>query len=178
MKIYSMVFAAIIFGSCSNTTQEDGNATSEKDVVETELVSEPILAMFGNEITENGAVLAADVLAQLNGADSIKTKLSGPILKVCQAKGCWMTMQVSDEQNMHVSFKDYGYFVPKDIDGKESIIEGYAYMETMSVDDLKHYAEDAGKSQEEIDAITEPETKLSFVADGVIVKDYEVASAE
>ena len=87
-------------------------------------------------------------------------------------------MQVSDEQNMHVSFKDYGYFVPKDIDGKESIIEGYAYMETMSVDDLKHYAEDAGKSQEEIDAITEPETKLSFVADGVIVKDYEVASAE
>ena len=84
-------------------------------------------------------------------------------------------MRVNDEQSMHVSFKDYGFFVPKDIDGKETVIEGYAYIETMSVDDLKHYAEDEGKTVEEIDAITEPETNLSFVADGVIVKDYSVA---
>ena len=85
-----------------------------------------------------------------------------------------MSMRVNEEQFMHVSFKDYGFFVPKDIDGKETIIDGYAYIETMSVDDLRHYAEDEGKSAEEIEAITEPETNLSFVADGVIVKDYAV----
>ena len=36
---------------------------------------------------------------------------------------------------------------------------------------LKHYAEDAGKSQKEIDKITKPEYKISFIADGVIIKN-------
>lgn len=178
MKIYSIVFAALIFTACSSANTEDTAEVSNEETSQEEVAAEPQMAMYGMEITEEGAVSASEVLNQLNGADSVKTKLVGSILKVCQAKGCWMTMQVSDDQNMHVSFKDYSYFVPKDIDGKESVIEGYAYMETMTVDELKHYAEDAGKTQEEIDAITEPETKLSFVADGVIVKDYEVAIAE
>ena len=43
-------------------------------------------------------------------------------------------------------------------------------METYDVDYLKHLAQDAGKSQEEIDAISEPETKLSYVATGVLIK--------
>lgn len=176
MKIYSMIVTALIFCACASSSNDDEAAILEEDT--TAVFVEPQLAMFGMEITEEGAVSANEVLSQLNGADSVKTKLVGPILKVCQAKGCWMTMQVSDDENMHVSFKDYGFFVPKDIDGKESIIEGYAYMQTMSVDDLRHYAEDAGKTQEEIDAITEPKTKLSFVADGVIVKDYAVAVSE
>jgi len=34
---------------------------------------------------------------------------------------------------------------------------------------LRHYAEDAGKSKEEIEKITEPETNLMFLADGVLI---------
>ena len=33
------------------------------------------------------------------------------------------------------------------------------------------FAEDAGKSQEEIDAITEPELRLAFTATGVMIED-------
>ncbi len=40
----------------------------------------------------------------------------------------------------------------------------------MSVEDQRHYAEDAGKGEDEIAAITEVETTLSFEADGVLVK--------
>jgi hypothetical protein len=43
-------------------------------------------------------------------------------------------------------------------------------MKTTSVAELQHYAEDAGKSKEEIAKITEPKLELTFVADGVIVK--------
>ena len=39
-----------------------------------------------------------------------------------------------------------------------------------SVEELKHYAEDAGETQEVIDAITEPEISLAFEAKGVIIK--------
>ena len=50
-------------------------------------------------------------------------------------------------------------------------MQGMAYMDTTSVDMLRHLAEDAGKSQEEIDAITQPELTLAFEATGVVIKD-------
>ena len=40
----------------------------------------------------------------------------------------------------------------------------------MSVADLKHYAEDAGKSPEEIAKITEPSIEFAFEANGVLLK--------
>lgn len=71
---------------------------------------------------------------------------------------------------MRVSFKDYDFFVPKDIEGKTVVFEGKAFSRVTPVKELKHYAEDAGKSKEEVAKITEPEKALVFVADGVIVK--------
>jgi len=68
-----------------------------------------------------------------------------------------------------VRFKDYGFFVPKDISGKDVIVEGKAYSTEVSVEELRHYAEDAGKSKEEIMAITEPEQTYAFLATGVRV---------
>lgn len=148
--------------------------------VETSLVEAPELsvAYFGSQITEDGAQDAATVLQSLAGSDSVRMKVTGRVDKVCQVKGCWMTMDVGQAEPMHVTFKDYSFFVPKNIDGKEAVIEGYARMETLTVDEQKHYAQDEGKSQAEIDAITEDKVTLSFVADGVIVKDYKIGSAE
>lgn len=173
MKNILYVFTLLAFVSCSSETSKD--VASEETVEVQEAIAEPQMAMYGEAVVEEGVQDVSTILAQLEGSDSVRTKVIGTIEKVCQVKGCWMSMRVNEEQSMHVSFKDYGFFVPKDIDGKETIIDGYAYIETMSVDDLKHYAEDEGKSAEEIEAITEPETNLSFVADGVIVKDYAVA---
>ena len=76
------------------------------------------------------------------------------------------------EEPMHVTFKDYGFFVPKEgMEDKEAIFEGIAFVDTLSVDMLRHYAEDEGKSQEEIDAITEPELAYTFEAIGVIIDE-------
>jgi hypothetical protein len=38
-----------------------------------------------------------------------------------------------------------------------------------SVDELKHYAKDAGKSQAAIDSIVAPKVTYSFMADGVLI---------
>lgn len=81
-----------------------------------------------------------------------------------------MTIDKGDGSSMRVSFKDYGFFVPKDISGKTVIVEGKATVTTTTVEELRHFAEDAGKSKEEIAKITEGKTELTFEADGVIVK--------
>ena len=99
------------------------------------------------------------------------TKLEGQILSTCPMKGCWMKMSV-ERDTILVRFKDYGFFVPKNgIEGKRTIINGNISVDTLSVAQLQHYAEDAGKSKEEIALINKPEITISFLADGVLIKE-------
>jgi hypothetical protein len=80
-----------------------------------------------------------------------------------------MTMDSGESGQMMVRFKDYGFFVPKDISGREVVVHGKAYYQLTPVEDLRHYAEDAGQSPEEVAAITEPKQELHFLAEGVRV---------
>jgi hypothetical protein len=124
---------------------------------------------FGEKIKLDGAIEGASFLKQIDGKDSLLVKISAPIVNVCQKKGCWMNVDLGEGKQMMVRFKDYGFFVPKDADGKIAVMDGVAFREVLSVDMLRHYAEDAGKSKEEIEKITEPETRLSFEASGVLI---------
>jgi hypothetical protein len=98
-------------------------------------------------------------------------KVEAKVNSCCQKRGCWMMVDLQNGEEMRVSFKDYGFFVPIDAAGKTVIMQGRAWQDTTSVDMLRHYAEDAGKSKEEIAKITEPEIKLAFEADGLILKN-------
>ena len=128
---------------------------------------------FGEKITEENIVPSDELVNALVKTGSTQSKVSGEVTGVCQMKGCWMTVNMGNNQEMMVRFKDYGFFVPKDITGQTVVIEGQALMDTVSVEDQRHYAEDAGLSEEEISSITEPKTQLSFVVDGVILKEKE-----
>jgi len=80
-----------------------------------------------------------------------------------------MKLQKSDGEPLMVKFKDYKFFMPKDIVGKDVVLEGQAVVKEVPVKQLKHYAKDAGKSQEEIDKIKESKREIQFVAAGVLV---------
>jgi hypothetical protein len=125
---------------------------------------------FGAKIKAKGAVGYTDMLTKMATVDSMAIKVRGTVKSVCQKKGCWMN--ISDGQTskeMFVQFKDYGFFMPLDITGREVIMQGYAYRDVTSVEDLRHFAEDKGKSKEEIEAITEPKEELKFLASGVLL---------
>jgi hypothetical protein len=81
-------------------------------------------------------------------------------------------MDMGGEEAM-VKFKDYGFFIPKDIAGQEVIVDGVAFIEEVSVEDQRHFAEDAGKTTEEIAAITEPKRTLSFTSSGVLIPEKQ-----
>ncbi|NND33844.1 MAG: DUF4920 domain-containing protein [Saprospiraceae bacterium] len=127
---------------------------------------------FGDEITLESAMVYDDLMIALEGKDSVQAKVAGQIDDVCQVKGCWMNVsgKTSENQSVFVKFKDYGFFVPKDAAGKDVVIEGVAYREITPVEELRHYAKDAGKSEEEIAEITDPKEEIRFVANGVLIK--------
>ncbi len=113
--------------------------------------------------------LAIEKLAEFK--DGEKIQLTTTIEKTCAVKGCWMEVKDGKGGIMRVTFKDYGFFVPTEgVEGKETIIEGILEKKTYTVDELRHFAEDAGKSSDEIAMITEPKEEFSFVADGVVIR--------
>jgi Domain of unknown function (DUF4920) len=123
---------------------------------------------YGAGTATEGAVPVSQI--ETNMKDKKFTgRVTGKVLSVCQEKGCWMKMEKASGETMMVKFKDYGFFMPKNIVGKEVVVDGEATVTETSVKQLKHYAGDAGKSKEEISKITAPKKELIFTAKGVLV---------
>ncbi len=163
MKYFALVLCLLIV-SCKNTTpKETIDLTTYKN--------------FGEAFQLNEGVLDADALSNLyqnlSDKDTLEVVVKSPITAVCQTKGCWMTLPLKNNQESFIKFKDYAFFVPLNAAGSVAIVKGKAYKKVTTVEALKHYAEDAGKSEDEINNITEPEETLAFMADGVYLKKSE-----
>ena len=140
-----------------------------KAQVEPTVSSDGTQSFFGEKIDDTGAESLDAVITQLTEKEEIETKIKGTVTSVCKKKGCWMSVQSEKGEEIFVKFKDYGFFMPLDCEGQEVIMRGKAFTEVTSVDELRHYAEDEGKSKEEIEKITEPISELKFMSDGVIL---------
>ncbi|UAB74574.1 DUF4920 domain-containing protein [Mesoflavibacter sp. SCSIO 43206] len=166
-KYFLMMAVAVSFLACKN------EAKQETQTIETETETVDVnYKSFGKEIMADDAIAANSMLdhyKDLKVGDSINTKVKLKVNEVCQAKGCWMTADLGDGNEVRVTFKDYGFFMPKNISGEEVIVNGQAFVKEMPVEELRHYAEDAGKTKEEIEAITEPKRTYALVADGVLL---------
>lgn len=166
-KVFFVVLLASFAWACSQNQQTQEEVGAEK------------VGTYGAEISEDGAISVEDMLAQLSSSDSVMVKVKGEITATCAMKGCWMNLVMPNGDDMRVTFKDYGFFVPKEgMEGNVALIEGVVTKTITDVETLKHYASDAGKPEEEILAITEPKEELAFVANGVIIyKTQEAGSA-
>lgn len=166
MRIIILAFLAVlVLNSCKKKIEESEKLPDETPKVE--------YVSFGSQIIPDDAIAAssmAEHYKSMNAGDSINSKMVAKVTSVCQAKGCWMTLDLGGNEDVMVKFKNYGFFVPKDISGKEVIVNGKAYVKEVSVDERRHYAEDAGKSAEDIAGITEVKRTYSFEADGVLLK--------
>ena len=157
LLLVSVMVCFVAYGGYSQ--EADTKSSEESEVI-----------YRGKKISEEGAITVQEMIEQMGDKKKMKTKIKAEVISCCQKKGCWMQVDLGDGELMRVRFKDYGFFVPFDSPGKTAIMEGVAFYDEVSVGMLQHYAEDAGKSKEEIEAITESEYKLAFEATGVILK--------
>ncbi|WP_374541908.1 DUF4920 domain-containing protein [Flavobacterium sp.] len=151
----------VILASC----KQNKEAVQEKEVKKE-------FAVFGDSISNEKALTAAQMLAKyqtLKTGDTLAVKFTTKINEICQNKGCWMTLDLGQDQQAFVKFKDYGFFVPMNAQNREVVVEGKAFIEETPVAELKHYAEDEGKSKEAIDSIKTPKKELKFLAHGVLI---------
>ncbi len=124
--------------------------------------------VFG-EVSEKGTVITANELETKMVDNKFEGKVKGKVVEVCKAMGCWAKIQKEDGSTIMIKVKDHEFAMPLDIVGKIVVAEGSAELKETSVNMLKHYAEDAGKSKEEVDKIKEPKKELLMTIKGVKV---------
>ncbi|WP_316798871.1 DUF4920 domain-containing protein [Pedobacter frigidisoli] len=126
---------------------------------------------FGEEVKPGEVKPAAKMEAAMGEKKAVDMKIEGKVVDVCKKKGCWMALEMPNGDPMRVTFKDYAFFMPMDIVGKKVVLDGIAKKQTISVETLRHYAEDAKKTPEEVAKITDPKKELAFEAKGVVILD-------
>jgi len=139
----------------------------------TESAKEIAYQSFGDRISADGALTKEALFTKyqkLKEGDTLEVKVMSTIKEVCQKKGCWMQLKLPKENSAFVKFKDYGFFIPMNATKSDVIVNGKAFLSVESVDELRHYAKDAGKPQASIDSIVHPEITYSFLADGVLIQ--------
>jgi hypothetical protein len=81
----------------------------------------------------------------------------------------WAKLKKEDGTTVMIKVKDHEFAMPMDMIGRTVVVEGKAELKETSVAMLKHYAEDGGKSKEEVDKIKEPKKELLMTIKGVKV---------
>lgn len=161
-KIKVILVAIVLFVGLSALGQSKAKTFNPKDY-----------ALFGEKFKVAKILSKGEMLKKyktLKKGDTIVVQFQSNIKAVCKKKGCWMKMELAGDDDSFVKFKDYGFFVPLNADNSTAIVNGKAFVDVVSVEELKHYAKDGGKSAAEIAKITKPEITYAFTADGVYIK--------
>lgn len=120
----------------------------------------------GSKIGSKSPVVPlVDVIKHPEKYENKKIIIEGTVNNVCQKKGCWMEVLAGkDQPGVRVTFKDYGFFVPKDASGYKVRAEGKVKITTMSKETADHYAEEGAQLVRNEDGTAK---EVGFVADGV-----------
>lgn len=163
MKYLLILSLSFFFVACDNT----GNKEAKKQK-QTTTATQATDGHYGKTLSDLESIETHQLVELLADTTVLETKLSGEIDAVCQMSGCWVNIVMGDTP-LYVTFEDEAFTLPKDVAGKQVIVEGLAKKEIISIDYLKRQVKSEGKTQEEIDAIMEPKVEYSFVARGVQV---------
>ena len=173
LKLMKNIFALSLFLSCLISCK---NKDKENLKVENAMsVSKEVAYQsYGDEISFENSLSSSDMESRyqnLKIGDTVVVNFKTEVNEVCKARGCWIKLDLPGKEDVMVKFKDYGFFVPKDIDHKEVVVNGKAYITEVSVEEQQHYAKDGGKTEIEIAAIIQTKRTFSFEANGVLIKE-------
>jgi len=176
-----LLFFALLVGCADRPDMDDAELADDTLGEEVETVVEvngDEYVSYGDPLPVDDDALVALAPAALGEAlgtyENTVVRVEGTVAKVCKMQGCWLTFQTpaSDAVRVQVPRDSSGYVFtfPTDLGAAEVIVEGTVTAEETDVETLRHFAEDEGRPQDEIDAITEPERTIILTARGALVK--------
>jgi len=128
---------------------------------------------FGDTVKRGAAISAdakvtslAEVLAKPDAYKDKTVVVEGIVSANCTEMGCWMQIAPAADakQSIHVTFKDFAFFVPKTSKGMKARAEGVVSVETLSKEEADHLSGEGAMFHRNADGTV---TQVSFVASGV-----------
>jgi uncharacterized protein DUF4920 len=124
-------------------------------------------AFAADEVVKRGVAIPpdaksvpiADVVAKPDAYAKQPVVVDGVVSSVCTNMGCWMQLD-----NIRVTFKDYGFFVPTDSKGMQVRAFGVAKVRKISKDEADHLEGEGAKLDRNADGTA---NEVAFVASGV-----------
>lgn len=126
--------------------------------------------VYGSNFTIIEPAISLASAIERAGKDGVGPyKVEATIEKVCQAKGCWFTLDADGvEMPIRVKMKDYAFFVPRNAASMPVVLEGTFKQVTIPQDEAQHYADDeaahTGKPAKKIEG---PVDSWMFMANAV-----------
>ena len=164
-RFFAIAVVAITLASCAKDKEQAATVSYDfyGDTIATDVAFEPVEKIFATVSAEN---LPANV-AIVGKSDA-----------VCAKRGCWVSLNAGGENSLHVTFKDYGFFMPTNLpNGTELMLRGKFISDTTSVEELIAEAKEEGASEMDISAIIAPKINISFEATGVAIKKLNDANS-
>lgn len=123
----------------------------------------PRSAVYGSPpALETAPLTLEQALSEANVGRTLAVR--APVAEVCRNKGCWMVL-TDGARTARVTFKDYAFFVPKDLAGKTVVAEGTLSRRLLSADDAEHLDRESASSAPSVPG---PREEWSLVASSVV----------
>lgn len=131
---------------------------------------------FGEPMTlaESDTISVGKLLANASAYDGKYVRVHGTVLAVCESKGCWMDIgsAADAEERLYVKFTCpvEGRLIPMEAAGHKAVVEGTLAVQEITESEARHYADEAGKSAEEIRAIQGPQKRIRLMAPAAAIR--------
>ena len=129
---------------------------------------------YGKPLTVKETTKVSDILAKPEQFDGKRVKIEGPVVDVCQMRGCWIKIG-GDRDFESLTFKvDDGVIVfPMSARGKTALVEGVVSVTTQSVEEQKkqgeHMAKEQGKAFDPA-SVKGPKTVILLKGEGAEIR--------
>ncbi len=112
---------------------------------------------------------AVDRMDELGGPVWVQAQIK----EVCQNRGCWMSLD-DGAHNVRVRFTASakctdGFLLPRNAGGHYAYVHGVLKRQQMPQELARHYAEDQGKSKEEVETIVGSQAVVTMLATSVVI---------
>lgn len=136
-------------------------------------------AHFGGEmkLADSNTIPIATLIADAKSHEGKWVRTAGEVTEVCVSRGCWM--RVAPKPGGEAIFVKFtcpieGRLIPLEAVGKKTVVEGTLKLEEINEAEARHYAEDAGMSEEEIAKIKGPQKRLRLWDAAAEIEGVEV----
>ncbi len=128
---------------------------------------------FGKELTLKEKTKISDVIANPEKFNGKRIQIEGPIVGVCEKRGCWIKVGGEKEgESLRFKVEDGVIVFPMEIKGKTVVAEGVVNVTTYSKEDLikagEHEAKEQGKTFDST-SVTGPKIVLQINGEGAVV---------